>query len=164
MNDFHSKRFLSSDLSQDWVTAFFDRCLTLYETLPEEGGRSKKTGGKQEEAMLSGLREATDVICTQLSEQIFQGVLDKVYDFASSNTKLNSMKAFCQLLRRVARTQPEKTLKKFVPLCVRQIKVEVEHGAGSVPTTSTLDIVHSDTGLLWRNSPFDNFTPFYLCI
>jgi proteasome activator subunit 4 len=104
--------------------------------------------------MLSALREATDIICTQLSEEIFDGMLDKVYDFASSNTKLNSMKAFCQLLRRISRTQPEKTLKKFLPLCVRQIKVEVDHGAGSVPTTSTLDIVHSDTGLLWRKVLF----------
>jgi len=127
-----------------------DRCLSLYETLPEEGGRSKRTGGKQEEAMLSGLREATDVICTQLSEDIFDTLLGRVYDFASTNTKLNSMKAFCQLLRRVARTQPKKTLAKFVPLCVHQIRTELEHGAASIPTTSTLDIVHSDTALLWR--------------
>jgi proteasome activator subunit 4 len=134
------------------VRAFFDRCLTLYETLPEEGGRSKKTGGKQEEAMLSGLREAIDVICTQLSEEIFDNVLGSIYDFASSNTKLNSMKAFSQLVRRVARTHPAKTLEKFVPLCVRQIQTELDHGAASIPTTSTLDIVHSDTALLWSMS------------
>jgi len=127
-----------------------DRCLNLYETLPEEGGRAKRTGGKQEEAMLSGLREATDVICTQLSEDIFDSLLGRIYDFASTNTKLNSMKAFCQLLRRVARTRPQKTLAKFVPFCVRQIRTEIEHGAASIPTTSTLDIVHSDTALLWR--------------
>jgi proteasome activator subunit 4 len=134
------------------VRAIFDRWLTLYETLPEEGGRSKKTGGKQEEAMLSGLREAIDVICTQLSEEIFDNVLGSIYDFASSNTKLNSMKAFSQLVRRVARTHPAKTLKKFVPLCVRQIQTELEHGAASIPTTSTLDIVHSDTAVLWSMS------------
>lgn len=126
-----------------------DRCIGLYETLPEEGGRSKRTGGKQEEAMLSGLREATDVICTQLSDDIFDALLARVYEFASTNTKLNSMKAFCQLLRRMARTQPKKTLNKFVPLCARQIRAELEHGAASIPTTSTLDIVHADTALLW---------------
>lgn len=102
--------------------------------------------------MLSGLREAIDVICTQLSEEIFDNVLGSIYDFASSNTKLNSMKAFSQLVRRVARTHPAKTLKKFVPLCVRQIQTELEHGAASIPTTSTLDIVHSDTALLWSMS------------
>jgi proteasome activator subunit 4 len=129
--------------------AFFDRCLTLYEALPEEGGRSKRTGGKQEEAMLSGLREATDVICTQLSADIFDALLNRIYDFASTNTKLNSMKAFCQLLRRIARIQPDKALAKFIPHCVRQIQAEIEHGAASIPTTSTLDIVHGDTALLW---------------
>ncbi|KAG8751768.1 hypothetical protein FRC14_007629 [Serendipita sp. 396] len=142
----------STGLFEDWVRAFFERCLVLYETLPEEGGRSKKTGGKQEEAMLSGLREATEVICTQLSDDIFNSVLNRVYDFASTNTKLNSMKAFCQLLRRVARSRPSQTLEKFIPLCVRQIKLELELGAASIPTTSTTDIVHSDTALLWHLS------------
>ncbi|PVG02608.1 hypothetical protein CPB86DRAFT_822639 [Serendipita vermifera] len=142
----------STSLFEDWVMAFFDRCLTLYEALPEEGGRSKRTGGKQEEAMLSGLREATDVICTQLSEDIFDSLLNRIYDFAITNTKLNSMKAFCQLLRRIARIQPAKSLAKFIPHCVRQIETELEHGAASIPTTSTLDIVHGDTALLWNLS------------
>lgn len=142
----------STALFEDWVKAFFDRCLTLYETLPEESGRSKKTGGKQEEAMLSSLREATDVICTQLSDEIFDTVLNRVYDFATTNAKLNSMKAFCQLLRRVARSNPGKTMEKFIPMCARQIRVELEHGAASIPTTSTTESVHSDTALLWHLS------------
>lgn len=35
----------------DWVVSFFRRVLALYENLPEEGGRSGKTGGKTEGAM-----------------------------------------------------------------------------------------------------------------
>ncbi|CAG8591712.1 12397_t:CDS:10, partial [Acaulospora colombiana] len=71
---------------------------------------------------------------------IFDSLLNRIYDFASTNTKLNSMKAFCQLLRRIARIQPAKALAKFIPHCVRQIETELEHGAASIPTTSTLDI------------------------
>ena len=102
--------------------------------------------------MLSSLREATDVICTQLSDDIFNTVLNRVYDFATTNAKLNSMKAFCQLLRRVARSRPTETMAKFIPMCVRQIRIELEHGAASIPTTSTTESVHSDTALLWRAS------------
>ncbi|CAG8748586.1 15792_t:CDS:2, partial [Acaulospora colombiana] len=50
--DREAERTMVVETLVDWVMAFFDRCLTLYEALPEEGGRSKRTGGKQEEAML----------------------------------------------------------------------------------------------------------------
>jgi proteasome activator subunit 4 len=33
---------------QDWVTSFFRRVFALFENLPEEGGKSNRTGGKSE--------------------------------------------------------------------------------------------------------------------
>ena len=133
----------------DWVVAFFNRCIALFESLPEEGGRNKKTGGKQEEAMLSGIREAVDVVCFQLSDEIFDVVLNRIFQYAASNTKLNTMRAFTHLVRRLTRTNPEKALAKFLPHCTKQVTIELELGAASVATTSTHEAVHSDTALLW---------------
>ena len=146
----------------DWVIAFFSRCIALFESLPEEGGRNKKTGGKQEEAMLSGIREAVDIVCFQLSDEIFDIVLNRVFQYATSNTKLNTMRAFTHLVRRLTRTNPEKALAKFLPHCTKQVVVELQHGAASVATTSTHEAVHSDTALLWSTHLFFDVTNLLL--
>jgi len=99
--------------------------------------------------MLSGIREAVDVVCFQLSDEIFDVVLTRVLQYATGNTKLNTMRAFTHLVRRLTRTNPEKALAKFLPHCTKQIVIELEHGAASVATTSTHEAVHSDTALLW---------------
>ena len=146
----------------DWVIAFVNRCIALFESLPEEGGRNKKTGGKQEEAMLSGIREAVEVVCFQLSDEIFDIVLNRVFQYATSNTKLNTMRAFTHLVRRLTRTNPEKALAKFLPHCTKQVIVELQHGAASVATTSTHEAVHSDTALLWSTHLFFDVTNLLL--
>lgn len=44
-----SRPIVFSDSScVDWVVSFFRRVFALYENLPEEGGKSGKTGGKTE--------------------------------------------------------------------------------------------------------------------
>ncbi|KAF7784715.1 hypothetical protein Agabi119p4_880 [Agaricus bisporus var. burnettii] len=134
----------------DWVTSLFRRVLALYENLPEEGGKKGTTGGKVEESVLKSIRNMMDVICLHLSDQLFDLVLNLVYDYATTNAKPNAVRAFGQLIACLARVKPEKTLARFLPFCKAQIEEELYHGASSIRTTSTHTAVASDTTLHWN--------------
>ncbi|KAF5356022.1 hypothetical protein D9756_004202 [Leucocoprinus leucothites] len=134
----------------DWVTSLFRRILALYENLPEEGGKKGTTGGKMEESVLKSIKNMMDVICLHLSDQLFDLVLNLVFDYATTNAKSNAVRAFGQLIACLARVQPEKTVARFLPFCKSQIEEELRHGASSVRTTSTHMAVASDTTLHWN--------------
>ncbi|KDR84826.1 hypothetical protein GALMADRAFT_233236 [Galerina marginata CBS 339.88] len=134
----------------DWVVSLFRRVFALYENLPEEGGRKNTTGGKQEESVLKSIKSMLDVICLHLSDQMFDLVLNLVYDYATTNAKSNAVRAFGQLVACLARVHPERTMAKFLTHCVAQIEEELKHGASSVRTTSTHAAVPSDTTLHWN--------------
>lgn len=141
----------------DWITSLFRRVFALYENLPEEGGRRNTTGGKQEESVLKSVKSMLDVICLHLSDQLFDLVLNLVYDYATTNAKSNAVRAFGQLVACLARVQPKKTLAKFIPHCINQIEEELRHGASSIRTTSTHAAVPSDTTLHWSTSISTNY-------
>ncbi|TFY56124.1 hypothetical protein EVJ58_g7830 [Rhodofomes roseus] len=136
----------------DWVTAMFRRVLALYENLPEEGGRRATTGGKMEESVLSAIKNMLDIVCLHLSDALFDLVLRLVYDYATTNAKANAVRAFGQLISCLSRAQPEKTVTKFLPFCIDQIKEELRHGASSMRTTSVHTPIPSDTTLHWNIS------------
>lgn len=155
----HSRR-LPDDSSSDWVTALVRRVFALYENLPEEGGKKNTTGGKMEEAVLKSIKGTLDILCLQLSDPLFDLVLKLVYEYGTTNARSNAVRAFGQLVACLARVQPEKTIAKFLPFCVGQIKEELKHGASSIRTTSTHAAVPSDTTLHWSECRLTNLNPF----
>ncbi|KAF8274047.1 hypothetical protein EI94DRAFT_1714621 [Lactarius quietus] len=136
----------------DWVTSLFRRVLSLYENLPEEGGRRNTTGGKQEESVIKSIKSMLDLICLHLSDPLFDLVLKLVYDYVTTNSKSNAVKAIGQLISSLALAHPVKTIDKFLPFCLSQIKEELKHGASSVRTTSSNVAIPSDTTLHWNMS------------
>lgn len=136
----------------DWVTSLFRRVFSLYENLPEEGGRRGTTGGKTEEAVLKSIKNMLDVVCLHLSEPLFDLVLKIVYEYVTSTTRANAVRAISQMIACLARTNPEKTIDRFLPYCAEQIKEELKHGASSIATTSSHSAVPSDTTLHWSKS------------
>lgn len=77
-------------------------------------------------------------------------VLNMVYDYASTNVRTNAVRAIHQLVECVANANPVKTLAKFFPLCVANIKTELENGASSLRTTSASRPLPSDATLHWN--------------
>jgi proteasome activator subunit 4 len=80
---------------------------------------------------------------------LFDTALDIFFTHVANSPRSNSGKAVGHLTSCFARANPEKTLAKFLPLCVRNIRVELEHGASSVRTTSTTVPFEGDTTLHW---------------
>jgi proteasome activator subunit 4 len=93
---------------------------------------------------------ACSQICVHLSEPLFDMVLNMVYDYASTNVRTNAVRAIHQLVECVANANPVKTLAKFFPLCVANIRTELENGASSLRTTSTSQPLPSDATLHWN--------------
>ena len=99
--------------------------------------------------VIDAVAGACSQICVHLSEPLFDLVLNMVYDYASTNVRSNAVRAVHQLVECMANANPEKTLAKFVPFCARSIRVELEHGASSLRTTSTSNPIPSDATLHW---------------
>ena len=133
----------------DWVTSLFRRVLSLYENLPEEGGKKNTTGGKQEESVIKSIKSMLDLVCLHLSDPLFDLVLKLVYDYVTANVKSNAVKAIGQMISSLALAHPSRTIDKFLPFCVSQIKDELKHGASSLRTTSSHVAIPSDTTLHW---------------
>ncbi|KAG9123719.1 hypothetical protein FRC07_014176 [Ceratobasidium sp. 392] len=79
-----------------------------------------------------------------------EDILRLVFDYASTNARANSVRAFGYVVACLARAKPKVTLAKFVPHCVRQVEVELTAGASSVRTTAAHAVISSDTTLLWN--------------
>jgi proteasome activator subunit 4 len=90
-----------------------------------------------------------DLICLHLSDPLFDLVLKLVYDYVTTNAKSNAVKAIGQLISSLALAHPSKTIDKFLPFCLSQIKDELKHGASNVRTTSSHIAIPSDTTLHW---------------
>ncbi|KAG6828604.1 hypothetical protein H0H92_007299 [Tricholoma furcatifolium] len=136
----------------DWAASLVRRILALYENLPEEGGKRNTTGGKQEENVLKSIKAMMDVVCLHLSDELFDLILNLLYEYATTNAKSNAVTAFGQLIACMARVKPGKTIAKFLPFCINQIEEEIRHGASSVRTTSSHAAIPSDTTLHWNLS------------
>jgi proteasome activator subunit 4 len=74
-----------------------------------------------------------------------------IFDYASTNVRSNAVRAIHQLVECVANANPVKTLGRFLPLCSRNIRVELENGASSLRTTSSSTPLPSDATLHWSS-------------
>ncbi|KAJ7102239.1 hypothetical protein B0H15DRAFT_813790 [Mycena belliarum] len=129
----------------DWVTQFIRRVYQLQENLPEEGG------GSSEVQVVDAVGRACQSICAHLSEPLYDLVLNMVYDYASTNVRVNAVRGIHLLIEALASADPVKCLAKFFPLCSRMIKIELEGGASSLRTSSSASSpIPSDATLHWH--------------
>lgn len=132
-----------------WIASFIRRVIQLLENLPEEGPNGS-TGGTTEVQVVDAVTSACSQICVHLSDPLFDLVLNMIFDYASTNVRSNAVRAIHQLVECIANAHPEKTLFKFLPFCVANIRTEIEHGASSVRTTSPSLPLPSDATLHWN--------------
>ncbi|KZT40114.1 hypothetical protein SISSUDRAFT_983884 [Sistotremastrum suecicum HHB10207 ss-3] len=132
----------------DWATSFFRRVLLLLENLPDEGLGSRS--GETEVQVVDAVTQACSQICVHLSDELFDLVLNLIFDYASTNVRNNAVRAIHALLESVSNAHPAKTLAKFLPFCLRSIRTELENGASSIRSTSASTSATSDAALHWN--------------
>ncbi|TRM60121.1 hypothetical protein BD626DRAFT_571905 [Schizophyllum amplum] len=133
----------------DWIANLVRRVIMLLENLPEEGVNGS-AGGELEVQVVDAVAGAFSQICVHLSDALFDMVLNMVYEYASQNVRSNAVRAVHQLVECIANADPEKTIKRFLPLCERNIHLELENGAASLRTTNSSRPLPSDATLHWN--------------
>ena len=86
--------------------------------------------------LVDAVSGAFSQICVHLSESLYDMVLNQVFNYATQNVRSNAVRAIHQLVECVANASPSKTLDRFLPICDRSIRTELEHGASSLRITS----------------------------
>jgi len=137
---------LSTSQFEDWIIHFFNSVIRVYEALPEEG-RGGRQGGLSEERVVLMLNSTCEVICQALSDYMFDIAFKIVYKQCTTTTSPNSVKHLGNLVACFARADGQKVLDQLLPVCVKRIREELDHGASSTRTTSTSTPLDSDTAL-----------------
>ena len=73
------------------MVSLFRRVFSLFENLPEEGGK-RNTVPRQEELVLKSVKAMLDIVCLHLSDRLFDLVLRIVFDYAVTNARSNSVR------------------------------------------------------------------------
>lgn len=105
------------------------------------------------ETLLKSIKSTMDVVFQNLSDHLFDLILGIVCDYATTTSRANAVRAFGSLISSLTKANAKKVIAKLLPRCAEQIRIELEHGASSIRTTSTGLAIPSDTSLHWRMSP-----------
>jgi len=128
----------------DWIINFFKAVFNLLGNLPEPG-KYGKVGGKAEDAMTASINSMCDYVVNMLAPKLFDEALRIFYEFAANSPRANSAKITASIAACFARADAAKTLALFFPLCDRHIRLELENGASSSPSTSSAQYMEEDT-------------------
>ncbi len=140
---------LGTSAFEDWAVTFFRRVLQLFDSLPEEG-KGGKIGGKSEQQVVTSVLGASDMICANMSPQLFDTCFDVVAEHCASSVSANSVTVVGALVGSFARADSGKVLKRLLRRSMEAIRVELDSGASSVMTTKTTEASSSDTTLHWH--------------
>ena len=133
----------------DFTISFLGRVFTLLENLPDV---SRVRNGSPEENIVNTLPATFMPLLASLSPEYYDIALDKIVDFISNHVIHQARDAMAFICNALCKVNPEKALKRFIPVLTQAIRTEIEdNGAGSTRTTGT-DVLPRDRGLVWNIS------------
>ncbi|KAL3479098.1 hypothetical protein BJX99DRAFT_223041 [Aspergillus californicus] len=133
----------------DFLISFLGRVFTLLENLPDV---SRVRNGSPEENIVNTLPATFMPLLSSLSPEYYEIALTKVVDFVSNHVIHQARDAMAFICNAVCKVNPEKALKRFIPVLIQAIRTEIDdNAAGSTRTTGT-DVLPRDRGLVWNVS------------
>ncbi|OJJ02770.1 hypothetical protein ASPVEDRAFT_42279 [Aspergillus versicolor CBS 583.65] len=133
----------------DFIISFLGRVFTLLENLPDV---SRVRNGSPEENIVNTLPATFMPLLSSLSPDYYDIALSKVVDFVSNHVIHQARDAMAFICNAVCKVNPEKALRRFIPVLTQAIRTEIDdNGAGSTRTTGT-DVLPRDRGLVWNIS------------
>ncbi|KAJ6189340.1 hypothetical protein N7519_004248 [Penicillium mononematosum] len=133
----------------DFTIAFLGRVFTLLENLPDV---SRVRNGSPEENIVNTLPATFMPLLASLSPEYYDIALGKIVDFVSNHVIHQARDAMAFICNALCKVNPEKALKRFIPVLTSAIRTEIEdNGAGSTRTTGT-DVLPRDRALVWNVS------------
>ncbi|KAI9375287.1 hypothetical protein BJX61DRAFT_169817 [Aspergillus egyptiacus] len=133
----------------DFIISFLGRVFALLENLPDA---SRVRNGSPEENIVNTLPATFMPLLSSLSPDLYDIALTKVVDFVSNHVIHQARDAMAFICNAICKVNPEKALKRFIPVLTQAIRTEIDdNGAGSTRTTGT-DVLPRDRGLVWNVS------------
>ncbi|GAM41678.1 membrane protein [Talaromyces pinophilus] len=133
----------------EFLISFLGRVFTLLENLPDA---SRVKSGSPEENVVNTLPATLMPLLSALSPELYDMALQKVVDFVSNHVIHQARDAMAFICNAVCKVNPEKALKRFVPLLIQAIRSEIdENGAASTRTTGS-EVLPRDRALVWNVS------------
>lgn len=133
----------------DFITSFLGRVFTLLENLPDV---SRVRNGSPEENIVNTLPATFMPLLSTLEPEYYDIALAKIVDFTSNHVIHQARDAMAFICNAVCKVNPDKALKRFIPLFIQAIRTEIDdNGAGSSRTTGA-DVLPRDRGLVWNIS------------
>ena len=133
----------------EFVSAFLGKVFTLLENLPDA---ARARTGSPEENVINTLPATFLPLFACLSSDLYDMALGKIADFVANHVIHQARDAMAFICSSVCKVNPEKALKRLVPILISSIRTEIdENGAASTRTTGT-DVLPRDRGLVWSVS------------
>ena len=133
----------------EFVSAFLGKVFTLLENLPDA---ARARTGSPEENVINTLPATFLPLFACLSPDLYDMALGKVADFVANHVIHQARDAMAFICSSVCKVNPEKALKRLIPILISSIRTEIdENGAASTRTTGT-DVLPRDRGLVWSVS------------
>ena len=133
----------------EFLGSFLGRVFTLLENLPDA---SRVRSGSPEENVVNTLPAAFTPLLACLSPELYDLALGKIADFVGNHVIHQARDAMAFICNALCKVQPEKALKRFVPMLIQSIRTEIdENGAASTRNTGS-DVLPRDRGLVWNVS------------
>ncbi|KAI7908029.1 uncharacterized protein BX663DRAFT_425475 [Cokeromyces recurvatus] len=138
---------------EEWLAKFLNRAFTIFENLPQENRKkqgSSHSGATMETGLTQILLHTCDVVFGQLSDELYDLALRLVIEFITDRVLPNAVRAVGLLCDAIASINPKKAAKVFLPLCISNIRNELEHGAAAtVAHAASSNLIQSDSTFHW---------------
>ena len=133
----------------EFLISFLGRVFTLLENLPDA---TRVRSGSPEENVVNTLPATLMPLLSSLSPELYDIALTKIADFISNHVIHQARDAMAFICNAVCKVNPEKALKRFIPLLTQAIRTEIgDNGAASTRTTGS-DVLPRDRALVWNVS------------
>ncbi|KAK6332706.1 hypothetical protein TWF696_002731 [Orbilia brochopaga] len=131
---------------REFISSFLERVFTLLENLPDV---SRVRSGSPEEAIVNTLPSTFLPLLAALSPELYDLALDKIASFVGNNIIHQARDAMAFICDALCKVNPEKALKRLLPLLIAGIKAEIEENGAASTRHNGADVLPRDRGLVW---------------
>jgi proteasome activator subunit 4 len=140
---------------EEWIAQYLNRSFSLFENMPE---KENSPSDLSDSGLVLLFIASLDVICNQMSSELYEFTLETILRRAKE-VNSNAIDQIGELCGTISRANPSLALSKFIPLCIKHIYLELEHGAGTSSTTYFMTNPPSDFTMNWYQNILSQILP-----
>lgn len=133
----------------EFILALLGKIFTLLENLPDA---ARVRSGSPEENVINTLPAALTPLFASLSPELFDIALEKLAAFVGGHVVHQARDAMAFMTNALCKANPEKTLKRFVPMLIVGIRNEIDYNGAASDRSSGTDVLPRDRALVWHIS------------